>query len=77
MHGRLRPRELEILPLLVLQDAEIAELLGISYWTAKSHVQNILVAMGVQSRTRAIAMAIAWGIISLDDIPTLGQGVTR
>lgn len=62
--GRLTPREMEVLRLLVegRSNQEIADALFISPHTAISHVANIMNKLGVDSRTAAAAWAIRQGI---------------
>lgn len=61
--GTLTPREREVLRLLV--DAHdtraIAASLNISASTARSHVQNVLMKLGVHSRLQAVAMVARSG----------------
>jgi len=54
---QLWPRETEILELLAkgLLKKEIAEKLGISYWTVQTHVGRIYKKLHVQSRAQAVA----------------------
>lgn len=54
---QLWPREAEILSLLAkgLLKKEIAEKLGISYWTVQTHVGRIYKKLHVQSRAQAVA----------------------
>jgi len=56
----LSQRELELLGLMVggLTNREIAKELFISVSTVKFHVSNILMKLGVSSRTEAVSMAI-------------------
>ena len=53
----LSPREREILDLLVvgLLQKEIAERLGISYWTVQTHISRIYEKLHVRSRAQAVA----------------------
>ncbi len=53
-------REQDVLVLLVdgFSNAEIAYRLGISQYTVKNHVSNILGKLGVESRTDAVRVAI-------------------
>jgi DNA-binding NarL/FixJ family response regulator len=55
----LSPREREVLALLVdgLADKEIAEALSIAPNTARNHVRNVLSKLGVNNRTKAVALA--------------------
>lgn len=56
----LTPREREVLALLVegLNNPEIAERLTISRSTARAHVSNILMKLGVSNRGEAITLAL-------------------
>jgi LuxR family maltose regulon positive regulatory protein len=65
----LTPREAEILALLVagLTNKEIADRLVVSVRTAETHVARILGKLGVSSRARAIAKAIALGLASTEE----------
>jgi len=56
----LTPREKEVLGLLVegLNNPEIAERLTISRSTARAHVSNILMKLGVSNRGEAITLAL-------------------
>ncbi len=60
----LTQREREVLELIVdgQSTPRIAEHLGISYATARSHVQRILNKLGVHSRLEAVALATSEGI---------------
>lgn len=53
----LSPREREILDLLVtgLLQKEIAERIGISYWTVQTHISRIYEKLHVRSRAQAVA----------------------
>ena len=54
---RLGPREQEIIELLArgLMQKEIAEKLGISYWTVQTHIARIYEKLHVHSRSQAVA----------------------
>ena len=55
---RLSRRERQVLDLLA-QDKnlyEIAEQLGVSYYTVRNHVQHVLGKMGVHSTLEAVAL---------------------
>lgn len=57
---RLTRREKEVLELLVdgcAPDA-VADILGISPQTARTHVQNVITKLGVHSRLEAVALAV-------------------
>jgi DNA-binding NarL/FixJ family response regulator len=58
--ARLTPREREVLDLLVegCDNAEIAERLYISQFTAKNHVASILDKLGVHNRLQAAVLAV-------------------
>jgi DNA-binding NarL/FixJ family response regulator len=59
----LTSREREVLEHLVRgqSTAVLAEQLNISYATARSHVQNVLMKLGVHSQLQAVAYAVANG----------------
>jgi NarL family two-component system response regulator LiaR len=60
MGNKLTHREKEVLDLIIagLSNSEIANNLKISLYTVKNHVSNILVKMGVSSRTEAVSHAL-------------------
>jgi NarL family two-component system response regulator LiaR len=62
----LTGREREVLALLVegLSNTQIAERLGISPSTIKSHVSHILAKLGVASRTEAATLAVRQRLVS-------------
>jgi DNA-binding NarL/FixJ family response regulator len=55
--ARLAPREQEIIELLAkgLMQKEIAEKLGVSYWTVQTHIARIYEKLHVHSRAQAVA----------------------
>lgn len=61
----LSPRELEVLHLIAEGhgNKEIAQLLGISLSTVKTHVQDILERLSVADRTQAAVKALRRGLI--------------
>ena len=61
----LTSRELEVLGLVVvgLSNAEIAERLFIAHGTAKRHVNNIYLKLGVHHRAEAAAKARQLGLV--------------
>jgi DNA-binding NarL/FixJ family response regulator len=63
---RLSPREREILQLMVdgLESPEVADRLGISMATLRTHVYNILKKLGVHSKTQAVLLAVRQGRVS-------------
>lgn len=63
----LTSREQEVLGLVVkgLTNKDIARVLGFTPRTAKAHVTNLLVKLGVTDRTEAAAVALQRGIVSL------------
>lgn len=69
----LSPREKEVLIEIALgkSNKEIAQSLYISENTAKNHVSSILQKLEVNSRTRAVAKAVAYDLISINDYQAL------
>ncbi len=61
----LTQRESEVLHQLAhgLTNKQIAEVLGISYETAKEHVEHILRKIGVSDRTQAAVWAVRQGLV--------------
>jgi DNA-binding NarL/FixJ family response regulator len=64
-HSDLTQRELGVLQLIVRgrRNQEIAEALGITHGTVKTHVANILVKLGAGDRTQAVSLALQRGIV--------------
>ena len=62
----LTEREREVLAIMVegLNNTQIAEQLGVSPSTIKSHVSNILSKLGVSSRTEAVTLAFRHNLVS-------------
>lgn len=67
--SELSERELEVLRLVAqgLRNAEIAEELGISEKTVKSHVSNILGKLHLGDRTQATVLAWREGVVRRED----------
>lgn len=63
----LTDREIEVLQSLSDGDstARMAERLGVRHATARSHVQSVLLKLGVHSRMAAVAMAVDMRMIEL------------
>jgi PAS domain S-box-containing protein len=61
----LTPRELEVLGLLArgLTTKSIAERLGLSRFTVRNHVQNVLSKLRVGNRTQAVSFALRHGLL--------------
>lgn len=61
----LSAREIEVLTLLAegLSTKELARKLGISHFTARNHIQNILVKLGLHSKAQAVSFAFKQGIL--------------
>jgi DNA-binding NarL/FixJ family response regulator len=66
--ARLTTREREVLTLLAQggDNDSIAQALVISPQTARTHIQNVLVKLGVHSRLEAAALAIQNGLLAVD-----------
>jgi DNA-binding NarL/FixJ family response regulator len=64
----LTAREQEVLERLVRGERTqaIAAGMGISYATARTHVQNVLHKLGVHSRLEAVAFALNHALVSVD-----------
>ena len=64
-HSQLSSRELEVLHLLVggNSNKDIANLLGITEATVKSHVSTILMRLDVEDRTQAVVAALQRGLV--------------
>jgi DNA-binding NarL/FixJ family response regulator len=63
---RLTPREIEVLQAMANGDPPpvIAAQLGMSPATLRTHVQNVIMKLGVHSKTEALAFAIRHGKVS-------------
>lgn len=68
--ARLTPREVEILEHMAAgnQPESIAEELGMSLYTLRTHTQNILTKLGVHSKLEALVLAIRYGKVSTLDV---------
>ena len=66
---RLTPREREVLQRLVTGERTqtIAAGMGVSYSTARTHVQNLLHKLGVHSRLEAVAFALSHSLVRVRD----------
>jgi DNA-binding NarL/FixJ family response regulator len=66
--GTLTAREIEVMKLVAAgrRDKEIAVALSISTQTARVHMKNIFLKLGVSDRTEAMSVAIRRGIIHID-----------
>ena len=64
--GFLTPREREVLGQLVLgaDTTTLAKTLGVSWTTARSHIQSVLTKLGMHSRLEAATSAVRHGIVS-------------
>ena len=67
----LTPREREFLALLATgcSNRRIAEATQLSYLTIRSHMQNLLLKLGVHSQLEAVAFAVEHGIVAVDGAP--------
>ncbi len=63
--GRLTPRELEVLRLLAtgLDNAKIADVMGISATTVRNHIDHVLTKLGVHSKLEAVVFAARHRIV--------------
>ncbi len=61
----LSAREIEVLTLLAegLPTKSLAQKLNISHFTARNHIQNILVKLGLHSKAQAVSYAFKKGIL--------------
>jgi two-component system nitrate/nitrite response regulator NarL len=51
----------------------IAEATGVSYLTVHSHMQNLLLKLGVHSQLEAIAFAVEHAIVAVDGALLVGE----
>jgi DNA-binding NarL/FixJ family response regulator len=67
----LSERERQVLGMLARgwSNRRIAEACFLSLNTVRTHVQNVLVKLGVHSKLEAAALAVRQGLVSLDDRP--------
>jgi DNA-binding CsgD family transcriptional regulator len=68
--ARLTPREIEILQRMAdgLGPEQIADQLGMSRHTLRTHTQNILTKLGVHSKIEAVVAAIRFAKVRTDDV---------
>jgi DNA-binding NarL/FixJ family response regulator len=67
----LSDRERQILALLArgYSNRRIAEACYLSLNTVRTHVQNVLVKLGVHSKLEAAALAVRQGLVQIEDHP--------
>ncbi len=67
----LTPREHQVLRLMArgYSNQEIADLMGVSLETVRSHVKSILQKLDQPNRTRAVLFALRAGLVTLEDVP--------
>jgi DNA-binding NarL/FixJ family response regulator len=67
----LSERERQVLAMLARgwSNRRIAETCFLSLNTVRTHVQNVLVKLGVHSRLEAAALAVGQGLASVEDHP--------
>ena len=65
----LSERERQVLALLVrgYSNRRIADACLLSLNTVRTHVQNVLVKLGVHSKLEAAALAVRQGLVSIED----------
>jgi DNA-binding NarL/FixJ family response regulator len=68
----LSERERQILAMLARgwSNRRIAEACFLSLNTVRTHVQNVLIKLGVHSKLEAAALAVRQGLVSIEDHPT-------
>jgi DNA-binding NarL/FixJ family response regulator len=68
--ARLTPREVQILQQMADGHGpeRIAEELGMSRHTLRTHTQNILTKLGVHSKIEAVVAAIRFGVVHTDEV---------
>jgi DNA-binding NarL/FixJ family response regulator len=68
--------ELRVLILLAngLAGPEVADQLGVSDGTVRSHVHHVLTKLGLRSRSEAVAFAFRHGLVSAADAPQMRNG---
>ncbi len=68
---RLTARETQVLVHLVAGDttAEIGRALGVASSTARTHIQNVLIKLGVHSRLQAAAFAVSHHMVDEGTLP--------
>lgn len=73
----LTRREFEILTQLVggTSNKEIAQALGLTEITIKSHLRNVFRKIGANNRTQAVALALREGVKPADHAPSDGAGI--
>lgn len=64
----LTKREIELIKYFAYTVSEIAEKLIISEHTVRSHINNVLTKMRVNTRIMALILALKEGIINLEDV---------
>jgi DNA-binding NarL/FixJ family response regulator len=70
--SRLTPREREILQLMAegKSSSAIAQQLGMSAGTLRTHAQNFITKLGVHSKMEALVLAIRHGVVTTVDVTT-------
>lgn len=70
-NGILAPREREVLTAMAtgLSTEEVAESLGITIHTVRTHLKNVLVKLQARSKLQAVMIALREGLISLPEKP--------
>lgn len=64
----LSPREREVLALVATgaSNREVGQQLGLKETTIESYLTNLMAKLGARSRTEAVTIAVAQGLITLD-----------
>lgn len=66
----LTKREKEVLQLFCYSNKQIAQILVISTYTVKTHIQNIFNKLEEYTKSKALIKALKMGIINIYDIQT-------
>ena len=81
MHAALSSRQQQVLALLVngYSNKEIADDLGLRFYTVSTHIKNIYRKLGVRKRTDAVVAALNGGYLKAieNQVPGLRRALSR